>query len=627
MNSCFQDKLLNCLQGSSHNNFNSFVACDESVKKGSGCNLIGGRSCKTDNITTKIVGLISREGLSDIQLLDRICILCKIKSTIKDKLLHKLDGNLDGCVHSINSIIVMRDGCAYDDYLNELQERVFSVSSKEIKFDISTLVCLKDYEKNKCFYDRLGEWVCQSANDERRVVAADIIINTYEKSLSNLDLQGLRLTDLPSVIEDLPFVRTVNIKNNKFTIFPECLYKRKYLEINLLENNLSVLTPGLKKIILAGGCDINVDGSMHGSINELKCIHNIGGIYEDIFLVDRMVVQDTNELDYKVVELLKSVHLSTLVESTPQTQKEFKCAINEFGVSGKTGVAADSRVRSFVLGGGGINIIGCSTHYFLMDDDNPCIPSVLKFMYRNVNLFVHLVGRGGPNVLEFLKNCSGVNKYSPIQVISMEVKDYSFPRLEQYKIILQALCDVRNMKVYNKPKAMMISCGAGEGRSGSFMALLRLFEKFKQLTPFEKKQFDMDKTSFVEDYNGTFKRLSKEFRTTRFIANTVNELRIEEKDSLVSGISVETPEQFMSLEFMHLMLVINARVQNDASITDNQILEWLYNSNNKITKDFIMEFGDIYYTKCDDNALTEVDMLHRSEKHILQTIKTINTVI
>ena len=196
-------------------------------------------------------------------------------------------------------------------------------------------------------------------------------------------------------------------------------------------------------------------------------------------------------------------------KSTSHTQYDFKYAVHKFSLAGNTNVS-NTKVRSFLLEDDQINIIGCSSNNFLMANNHPCLPHVLKFMYENVNMLVHLVARSETNVLVFLKNCAGNDEYSPTQVKSMPIKDYTSPRLEQYKVILQALSQVRDLVISNRPKAMMIACGVGEGRTGSFMALLKVFGKFKQLSPQGKKSFDTDQTSPVERHDGIFKRLSNE---------------------------------------------------------------------------------------------------------------------
>ena len=60
------------------------------------------------------------------------------------------------------------------------------------------------------------------------------------------------------------------------------------------------------------------------------------------------------------------------------------------------------------------------------------------------------------------------------------------------------------------------------------------------------------------------------------------------------------------------MLIINERMPNDPSFSDDKILSCIYD--NDFPKELIYQFGSVYFRLYDD-VLTEADLLVSSEKN------------
>ena len=180
----FQKQLYTHLQAN-HDYFSS----DELAYKGFEKDTWKGKSVNhsDDNkkIQTEIEQFIKNNDQSDTQLLDRVCILCRVDDGIKKKLLSKYGNNQESCAETLYQIITKRNN------------KVDSASRcSDIESDISTDIKTENKTSSYYFLGQLNNWVSESTKNELRQQAADKIMAAYVNKNNKLDLRFLDLTIL-----------------------------------------------------------------------------------------------------------------------------------------------------------------------------------------------------------------------------------------------------------------------------------------------------------------------------------------------------------------------------------------------------------------------------------------------
>ncbi|MDP0588051.1 MAG: hypothetical protein QS748_02130 [Candidatus Endonucleobacter bathymodioli] len=159
----------------------------------------------------------------------------------------------------------------------------------------------------------------------------------------------------------------------------------------------------------------------------------------------------------------------------------------------------------------------------------------------------------------------------------------------------------------------MEACQTGEGRTEIFLSMISSVDKFKKLNNSRDKDplvFNRNTTLYTA--SGIFSVLGDEFRTTSVVANIINNMRSLEERVLGESCYIETAWQCQTLDLLHLMLIINERMQNDPSFSDDKILSCIYD--NDFPKELISQFGSVYF-RLHDDVLIEADLLKSSEKN------------
>ncbi|MDP0562181.1 MAG: hypothetical protein QS721_07615 [Candidatus Endonucleobacter sp. (ex Gigantidas childressi)] len=564
----------------------------------------------SDQISNKFKYSLENNNMTDIQILNRLCSFIRMSKKNKKNLLSSYDKKPEDCAKKIADLIYT--GETYDLDCEEI--------SPSIKNDITD-------EQTSCFYRELNEWVEQAGSDEKRIKAQELMIHAFENNDETINLNFLDLTTLPSAITHIKSLREVEIIGNKFSAFPECLYTFSTLEkIDIQGLDMTHMTAGMRMLISKFNCDIIVEKTSSGKATHL---YKELSYFKDIFMdgnndhvtfyapdLDGESYIDIVNKDALTPQVEKTLSESYYKKTQPKTQDEFLESFDQCDFKNK---------RTFLTKDGSINVIGCSSS-FCDPEDKSEHKNPLDFVYQNVDSLILLIPfSDNKEKLEQIKNCSGNNQYRLTQVKSLPIIDFAYPRLEHYEIILNNLKNSRST-TKNRPKTVMISCGAGEGRTGTCLAMLKLIDEFKLLSESDKKDINsFDRSHNVLQHNGTFTHLNHGVKTTAFIAGIIDSIRSNEEHNLTRAISVETEDQIATLELIHLMLVINHMQQDDPLMTDDEILKLIYSKG--FSKDFILMFGDNYFTKPIEGVLTDADMLKASENKILQRIRNIHTII
>ncbi|MDP0588997.1 MAG: hypothetical protein QS748_07310 [Candidatus Endonucleobacter bathymodioli] len=565
-------------------------------------------SIPSSEISKKMSRALEADYMTDIQMIDRLCALIPVNRKTQTDLSSLRDKNPKECAQRIADIIY--------------NEKTDNINSKEASTDIKNDIT---EEQTACFYRELNEWVQQAGEGENRIKAQESIILAFETDSYNLNLNFLNLTSLPSAITQLKSLSEIDLLSNKLSEFPECLYFCTLNRINIMYNDIIDLTAGMRMLISEFGCNIIVEKqSISGDPSILfeKLYY-----FKDILMSDKNIKIGEHDCDAAShIGLVNKDALEPQVEKIliesyhkkmqPKTQDEFLESFDQCDFDNK---------RTFLTKDGSVNIIGCASSFCDSENTSESNKS-LEFIYQNVDTMILLIPRDlEEEKVEFIKNCTGNDQHRLTQVKSLPMLDFSHPRLEHYEIILDTLKNNKSTSK-NRPKTIMISCHIGEGRTGTCLSMLKLVDEFKILPESAKKDLDsLDRTHPIAPRHGTFSALDDDYRTTEFIANVIDSIRINEEKSLDHAISVETPEQIMSLELMHLMLIINHIQQEGPLMTDDEILNLIYSKG--FSEEFIMTFGDNYFTKPIEGVLTASDMLTESENKILQRIKNIHTII
>ena len=139
------------------------------------------------------------------------------------------------------------------------------------------------------------------------------------------------------------------------------------------------------------------------------------------------------------------------------------------------------------------------------------------------------------------------------------------------------------------------------------------------------RNITLKRDSTLNGKGGTFENLPSNFKTTKLVANTINDIRQEETSTLNKPISVESPKQIKSLELMQLMLTINKITQMNTEITDSEILDYIYS--NDFSEEFIAEYGDVCFADRNNTILSEANVLNDTETRIVQRTRDLHTII
>ena len=267
-----------------------------------------------------------------------------------------------------------------------------------------------------------------------------------------------------------------------------------------------------------------------------------------------------------------------------------------------------------------INIFGFLSPYNILKDygksselDDETKAKNLPFLLNEIDTLITLVERDEKNEpVSSIKDYAGTNNLHPIKnVLSIPITDFQPPRLEHYLTLVEEMSTSSSSQ---EPKGIAIFCGFGEGRTGTLLAASQVINEFKKLDSESRKQLLNTSRNFTPDtFYGTFTYLRKNFKTTDFVGNIVQNLRKIEQENTQKGvgISVETPAQFESLEILQCMLAISEKLNDTPPISDEQILEFLNDQN--FSPEPLEEFFQIDYSSpAEEIILKSVKQFHAS---------------
>ena len=240
----------------------------------------------------------------------------------------------------------------------------------------------------------------------------------------------------------------------------------------------------------------------------------------------------------------------------------------------------------------------------------------LSFAYQEADTMIALTSRdsGHNRPYDFVTNCSGNENFCPIKVLSMPIADFAPPRFEHYHTLVEKM-NIPTSDTVQRPQGILIFCGAGEGRTGTLLAATQMIDEFKKRNSESRKQLlDTTRDYTPDTFNGKFTRLTDNFKTTSFVGNIVQKLRQLEQQTTANkkGISVETPEQFQTLEILQCMLAISEKLKEEPPISDDEILEII--NENQFSRETLEEFFQIDYVnrQRDASILESVKNIHKS---------------
>ena len=563
------------------------------------------------------------ENLTDKQLRQRVCTLCNVDIKQKESL-----------------------------------ELLCSTSPKEgaeALIEVLINTAEKPPMSEAQFKQEVQDWVKAGGVGTKRIIAARHITNAYTKKSITLDLSGLKtlnslpnvlnqlphlekinlsntiLTSLPDTFQNFPNLKTLNLSNTPIEHFPKSLYalKNKDVEINIDNTPITntFITPGIKRKIHDDGWKISGQTSSHEKAHGL--FDKSYGAYENLLV-------NSKKLGIKPTELIKkkrvpqSAVLATETEEKLlqiQNQKQPRIQ-NKEDLKEKLGSHDLSKVRLLTLENneGKINVFGSACPYKKIIDgkdtrtveeskaDNAKAHAANQsFIFNEVDTLITLVGRDENNEAESsIKDYAGTDTLQPVKnVLSIPIPDFQPPRLEHYTTLAKEMSGASSSK---EPKSIAIFCGYGEGRTGTLLAASQVINEFKKLDSESRKQLLNTNRNFTPDtFNGTFSYLNKDFKTTPFVGNIVQNIRKSEKENpaIKVGISVETTAQFETLEILQCMLAISEQLNETPPISDEKILELINEKN--FSPEPLEEFFQIDYTRPPEEVILEsVKNFHKS---------------
>ena len=590
-----------------------------------------GRSVsKSTAIKSEIKRLLvpeNNEDITDIQLLDRVCTLCDVEPGKKETL---------------------RMFCG-------ISVEIAAKALTEILVDTIT----KKPNSEELFNHELEDWVEKGEEGENRTKAAELIIQAYKYNSEKLDLSSLGLKSLPIVIsqlthvksltfskndlktlpyifEDLPALKTINLDNNPFKHFPKALHalENNYVTVNIDNTPITFtfLTPGIKRKM----CDNHWIISRLSNTKDLKA-----KAFENSCYPYEQLLKNSKDLGLRPIDFIKCqrvtpnitlkketeetlLHIQKNKQTRVQTQQDLKEKLSPLDLT-------KVRLLNLENNGSKINLFGLATPYkkFLNVDDDSAVTvkrtdeEIIQdnirahavnqpFLFSEIDTLITLVDRDENNEPNSsIKDYAGSNMIHPIKkVFSIPIPDFQPPRFEHYLTLTE---EMNITSPSDKPKGIAIFCGFGEGRTGTLLAASQVINEFKKLdTESKKKLLNTTRNFTPEISGGHFTFLKKDFKTTEFVGNIVQNLRKHEQETTIKkGISVETPAQFESLEILQCMLAISEMLKDTPPVSDEQILEFINDQN--FSPEPLEEFFQIDYSRPAEEVILEsVKLLHAS---------------
>ena len=339
-------------------------------------------------------------------------------------------------------------------------------------------------------------------------------------NLESISLRANNIDSLPENFNEMSNIKHIDIADNNFSTYPECFYSMKHpvnLDINY-NDKITTITPGMRMLMNEYGwtmthepdynsyltCAINY----HSDINTIPVEEGKAILLRNSFDdKDRVTMKNESPLE---TEAQRSLTKAFNSREEPRSQEDFLTDVENCPAQNK---------RIITTKHGSINIFGCGAS--ISDSKEG-----LDFVYNHVTSAVFLFARNEFEAdAKFIINCSGDKTYRPTKVKSMPIMDFSTPRLEHCETVLKEIKEIKSTPS-NRPKTLMLSCAEGEGRTGSMMSFVKLVDNFKQLNESEQmRHMTLTRDSTLNNDKGVFKQLEDDFKTTKFVANTINEIR------------------------------------------------------------------------------------------------------
>ena len=553
---------------------------------------------KANEIPSRINQLLKPHNTDEItntQLLDRVFKLCEIDESKQD---------------SLNTL------CA--DSPDEGAKVLAEYLATAIKSDDIT---------NSLFTLNLHDWVTQASEGEKRAEAAEKITQAYQDKAVKIDLSKFGLKTLPDVFNTFTELKEINLDDNHFEQFPKSLYCiNQPLTISVDETPLlkRPIPPPLRLKVYKNNWQITEplksDSSLPFIESKDKYLKNITNakklkINPEDFQKTQQVTHSSQigGLEARVEEVLLS--------ASHQKSRPIK---NQADLQERLSHCHLEKIRFLPCGNDKfpINIFGCarpkirpndSTYSFMKKRIRDYYNN-LSFVYNEVSTIIALMDRNSDNKpYSFLMATAGNEKHHPTKALSIPISDFAPPRFEHYSNLAKEMKSPFNSAT-QKPKGILIFCSAGEGRTGTLLAASQVLDRFNKLDNESKKQLLNPIRSYTPDiFGGTFSHLKNDFKTTEFVGDVVQHLRQLEQETTEGkvGISVETPEQFQTLEILQCMLAISEKLNEIPPITDEQILDVINEKN--FNRGALEEFFQIDYSRPAEEVILEsVKQLHAS---------------
>ena len=565
----------------------------------------GSRSVsKRNTMQNKIIQFkktIDNEKLSDKQLLHRVCSICAVDEKQQILLEKTCSASAkEGAIALTNTLLnTINSEQNSEEYALESDVTQVTNTHENIATEKKTT--------DQLFHESLQNWVTQGGNSEKRSKAADIIFYAYQHNSKELDLAMLGLTTLPSVLSQLTHINRIYLGNNELTTLPDIFKTLSQLEVISLNNNPIANFPkallSINKYLTINLNDtpmLNtiVTTSLANKIQAHKWLITAGLSSFEYSLFDDCLSKYKNLIKYSkkskldlndYITTIPIMNNNNILEDQEKNVlmapyfKDSKRIKNHSDLQEKLAPCLFKNLRYISCGdeNAPINIFGCARPMNAPnmslgnhDLENKHYLHNLSFVYKEVDTILALTERDHTNtIIPFFIACAGEKNHQPTKVLSMPILDFIPPRFDHYLTLAE---EMSSLPSSTKPKGIFICCEAGEGRTGTLLAAALILDKFKKLDSESRKQLLNTTRDYSPDiFGGTFSHLSSEFKTTSFIGEIVQNLRRSEQETLTDevGISVETTDQFQTLEILQCMLAISEKLNENPPISDREILE------------------------------------------------------
>lgn len=471
-----------------------------------------------------------------------------------------------------------------------------------------------DNKRLKFHMGQLNLWIKKGKVFDHRGCRMALRIALKFRS-EEIDLSGMGLTEVPPVLTDMFFLKKINLSANPIGKFPGRILVLKNLEeLSLSQCKLTSIPDDI--LLLERLVKLNLS------------VNDISSLPENMTSLNSLIVLNVEgnrllSFPKGMDKLMQLRRLYCDFSGRGESISEVPAGVNVL-----VGSYENSRVRDFSLGARRAFLenarcftVGNKDARVLMMGSkfpSPVIDSA-DFMSREFGRFFVLLEKEDEQVKNYLEMIDKANsslesmgdhdKFSKCSTFE-PIEDFFIPTLKQFVCLSEEV-----KESVSKGENFMVCCGYGGGRTGTMLACIKLLYRFLEMGKESKNEMpDMNRVHHVNDFYGNFSKLSDEHKTTDFVRASVEDLRKSEELLPSGAVSVETPDQFLTLELWHLLLSINHKVKVDKEVSDDQIKEWIVDAG--FSDDFLERFGKNNETGEGGKALSGLDYIVRTTRSL-----------